>query len=359
MMKSDLKDLQKEEFYLFYLKSIHGLKESLIWQYLKNGFLPSQLYLETPSEIARLVSIAKSDSEFNAKIRTKFLPYQEAISILNPDYPDILKTIFDPPLFLFYQGNVDLLSSDYLLTIVGSRTLTTYHLNTLNSLIQDFSHTPLVIVSGLALGIDSVAHQEALKNKLKTIAVLGSGFAEDVLYPKQNLSLAKKILEARGLIISEYPPDTKPALYQFPKRNRILAGLSKASIIISGAKKSGTLITAQCAIDNAREVYALPGNINLALSAGPNELIDQGANILLNSEEILKTYDLIKNNRQKILSLTKEQKAVYDLLKIESLSFDVLQQKLAMQASTLNKILSQLEINNLLSLNQFNQWEII
>ncbi|MCB9802410.1 DNA-protecting protein DprA [Candidatus Nomurabacteria bacterium] len=354
-MKSDLKN---EEYYLFYLKSIHGLKESLIWEYLKDGFLPKTLYASPPKAIAKLVNASKLNTNFVAKIRQDFLVYKNSLSILDPAYPELLKTIFDPPLFLFYQGNLKLLESKYLLSIVGSRTLTSYHLNTLNSLLTDLAQTPLVIVSGLALGIDSAAHLAALKNNLKTIAVLGSGFDQKVLYPRQNLKLAQDILKNDGLILSEYPPLTKPALYQFPKRNRILAGLSPASIVVSGAEKSGTLITAQCALENGREVFALPGNINLKLCEGPNQLIYQGANILLNSSDILQTYDLIKKTDKKMLDLNNEQKKVYGTLASESLSFDLLQNKLAIKTSDLNKALSQLEIMNLISLNQFNEFEI-
>ena len=351
--------MNEEKYYLFYLKSIHGLKESLIWEYLKNGFLPKQLYDQPPAAVSDLVCRAKNDTTFKEKILTEFNDYRSAICILDRAYPNLLKTIFDPPLFLFYQGNLDLLSSDYLLTVVGSRTLTQYHQATLHALIKDLSDTPMIIVSGLAYGIDALAHKVALENNLPTIAVLGSGFADDVLYPQQNLALAKQILDHHGLILSEYPPTTKAAVYQFPKRNRILSGLSRTTVVISGAQKSGTLITAQCALDNAREVYALPGNINLILSQGPNDLIYQGANILLTSQDILNTYDLKKDKQSSVLTLNDEPKQVYEILQNESLSFDKLQKKLTFSSAELNAILSQLEIMNLISLNKFNQWEII
>lgn len=354
-MKSDFKN---EKFCLFFLKSIRGLKESLLVDLIKNGFLPKEILQTPPSALQNIIAQAKNNQEFLAKIRTEFLVYQDAISILDAEYPKLLKTIFDPPLFLFYQGNLALLQSQYLLTIVGSRTLTQYHQNTLASLLADFTQTPLVIVSGLALGIDALAHQAALANKLPTIAVLGSGFAEEVLYPRQNLLLAKKIVQTDGLLLSEYPPLTKPNLYQFPKRNRILAGLSKSTLVISGAQKSGTLITAQCAIDNGREVYALPGNINFYLSSGPNELIAQGANILLTSKEILKIYDLDKTPNSNFISLDKDEQIVYQYLRQENHTFTQLQNKIQMSAGQLNKTLSQLELKNLISLNQLNEWEI-
>lgn len=355
MMESDFTN---EKFCLFFLKSIRGLKEHLLADYLKNGFLPKNILHNPPQEFRTLIQAAKINRDFLAKIRTEFLDYQGALSILDPEYPKLLKTIFDPPLFLFYQGNLELLQSQYLLTIVGSRTLTQYHQNTLINIIHNLHSSPMIIVSGLALGIDSLSHQKALENNLGTIAVLGSGFAENVLYPHQNLLLAKKIVQANGLILSEYPPQTRPNLYQFPKRNRILAGLSKATIVISGAKKSGTLITAQCALENGREVFALPGNTNLLLAQGPNDLIYQGANILLDTSDILKSYDLNIQNIKIKLDLNSEQKKIYTALKNESLNFFSLQNKLQMPTAEINKILSQLELNDLISLNQFNQWEI-
>ncbi|MBT7553045.1 DNA-protecting protein DprA [bacterium] len=355
-MKSDF---ETEKFCLFYLKSIQGLKEVVIWKYLQDGLQAKQLYRQPPIMIAELVRQAKNDPEFNTKIQKEFELYQNAISILDKAYPDILKTIFDPPLFLFYQGNLDLLKSEYLLTIVGSRTLNNYHQATLKNLIQDLASSPLIIVSGLAFGTDALAHSLALENNLPTIAVLGSGFADSVLYPKQNLYLAKKILQQNGLILSEYPPNTKPALYQFPKRNRILAGLSRATVVISGAIKSGTLITAQCALDGAREVYALPGNINLTLSQGPNNLIEQGANILLSSDNILQIYDLEKNTMKENIKLDLQQDQVYQLLKIQAYTLEQIKNQTNLDFIILQKIIAQLEIMNLAKINKFNQIEII
>ncbi len=349
--------MKKEKFYLFCLKSVSGLKEALLWDYLKNGFLPSELYNSPPQTIGHLIAKAKLDPDFKAKIRTEFPLYQKALCILDEQYPKLLKTIFDPPLFLFYQGNLNLLQSEYLVTVVGSRTLSFYHQHALEKIIADCRNTPLVIASGLAIGIDTLAHEQALANNLKTIAVLGSGFEPEVFYPQSNLKLAKQILKHDGLILSEYPPDTKANIYQFPQRNRILAGLSKATIVISGTLKSGTLITAQCALEAGREVFALPGNINQTLNEGPNDLLAQGAQILLNADSILKTYDLITLKQEINLNLNSEQTLVYQTLQIEALSTEDLQTKLNFDLASLTSILSQLELKNLIELNYFNQWQ--
>ncbi len=349
--------MKKEKFYLFCLKSIKGLKESLVWEYLKNGFLPSTLYLSPPPAIKYLLEGSRLDPDFQAKIRQEFPLYQNALCILDKEYPKLLKTIFDPPLFLFYQGNLALLQSEYLVTVVGSRTLSFYHQHALEKIITDCRQTALVITSGLAIGIDTLAHEQALANNLQTIAVLGSGFAKTVFYPKNNFKLGQQILKHDGLILSEYPPETKPNLYQFPQRNRILAGLSKATLVISGTLKSGTLITAQCALDNGREVFALPGNINQTLNEGPNDLINQGAQILLNAESILKAYDLITLKQEINLNLDPDQELVYETLRIEAMSTEDLQTKLNFELATLTSVLSQLELKKLIQLNYFNQWQ--
>ena len=351
--------MKKEKYYLFYLKNIHGLKESVLWNYLKDGFLPSKLLEQPPKEISRLVNSVKQNRQFDAKIRDQYPIYQNALSILDKNYPELLKTIFDPPLFLFYQGNLDLLKSKYLLTIVGSRTLTQYHQTTLHSLIKNLANTPMIIVSGLAYGIDASAHSAALNNNLPTIAVLGSGFNDDVLYPRQNLNLAKKIIAANGLILSEYPPDTKGAVYQFPKRNRILAGLSRCTMVISGVAKSGTLITAQCALDAGREVYALPGNVNLNLSQGPNNLIEQGANILLASDNILQIYNLPSKKTEATIELDSKQNQIYQLLKIQTHTLEQLKTKTRLDFQIIQQLVAQLELMNLARFNKFNQIEII
>jgi DNA processing protein len=227
------------------------------------------------------------------------------------------------------------------------------------NLISAFRNQPMVIVSGLAFGIDSLAHQEALNSKLKTIAVLGSGLDEKVIYPKENIRLARNIINSGGLLVSEYSRHTKPMLHHFPKRNRILAGLSKATIVISGAAKSGTLITAQVALDEGRDVYALPGNVNQLLSQGPNNLIKSGANILLSPQEILSLYNIegIASEKKLIFNNQLQAKA-YGLLQIEALSSVQLANKLKLSLPQTNTLISELELMGLAKSNKLNQIEI-
>ncbi|RJQ34174.1 DNA-protecting protein DprA [Candidatus Parcubacteria bacterium] len=351
-MKSDFRLKNEENFYLYFLSNIKGLSHHNIWQWLN----------QRPNDkIEGIIKEKEKDEKFISQAQENFLSLKEPyISILDPEYPALLKTIYDPPLFLFYRGNKKLLQAEKLLTIVGSRTTTDYHTNSARKIIAQLKDTPLVIVSGLAIGLDALAHQAALENKLPTIAVLGSGLDDSVLYPKSNLALAKKIIEQNGLLLSEYPALTPPALHQFPRRNRLLAGLSQATLVISGALKSGTLITAQVAIDEGREVLALPGNINYTLNQGPNKLLKSGADIFVEIEDILQIYKLDKKIKSQTINLKNKSHAkIYSLLQTEPMSLIRLSQKTELPLDKLNPIISEMEINGLVKFNRFDQLEIL
>lgn len=283
-----------------------------------------------------------------------------SIGISDGDYPALLKNIYDPPGRLFFKGDKSLLQSKYLLTIVGSRKTTLYHQTILKNIISDLKNLPFVIVSGLATGIDGLAHKYALENNLPTIAVLGSCLDKDKIYPKENLPLAQEIIKRGGLLLSEQSPGTQTQIWHFPKRNRILAGMSRATIVISGAKKSGTLISAQVALDEGREVLALPANINLSLSYGPNELIKNGARMLLDSQDILEAYNIDKEiKKQKIIIKEKNHAKVYSLLQTEPINLVTIAKRLQLPLVEVNAIISELELRGLIKFNQFDQVEII
>ncbi len=351
---------------LFLLSKIKGLSGAVIWSLLKKYNTPTNILTtaqasrDLPERLGKLIRQYQSDKKFLNQTKLEFgqLP-DNFLTVLDTDYPLLLKNIYDPPLFLFYQGNKKLLASKYLLTIVGSRTTTVYHQSTTQKIISRLATTPLILVSGLAIGIDTLVHQKALKNNLPTIAVLGSGIDRKVLYPQTNIRLAQSIVNQGGLILSEYPPDTLPALHQFPQRNRILAGLAKATVVISGAAKSGTLITAQCALDENREVFALPGNINLRLCQGPNSLLSSGASVLTEAEDILKFYKLETKNTQDNLALSVDEQKIINLLKLEPQKIEVLANVLGLKLNLMQSIISQLEIKGLVRTNLLNEVEII
>lgn len=192
------------------------------------------------------------------------------------DFPRLLKEIADPPLALYVRGDASVLSQ-HAVAIVGTRRPSAYGSSIAHRLAGDLASRELVIVSGLARGIDSAAHRGALEVKGKTVAVLGSGI--DVVYPKENKSLAEKVVES-GAVISEFPMGTAPMPENFPIRNRIISGLALGTVIVEAAEYSGSLITARLAAEQNREVYAIPGNITSPQSFGPNLLIKQGAKLV-------------------------------------------------------------------------------
>jgi DNA processing protein len=211
------------------------------------------------------------------------LNYQiNQIKINDPLYPALLKEINNPPKILYYIGNFPP-ANLYPLAVVGSRQSDSYGELVIKNILTPEILDKVVIVSGLALGIDAVAHRVAKH----TIAVLGTGLDEASFYPKDNLPLYRQIIKNGGLVISEYPPRTKAAAKNFPERNRIIAGLSQAVLVVQAKKRSGALITARLALENGRDVFAIPGSIFNELSAGSHFLISQGATPITDSKELL------------------------------------------------------------------------
>jgi DNA processing protein len=203
-------------------------------------------------------------------------------------YPSLLKEIYDPPLVLFYQGNINLLNEQQV-AIVGSRFSSAQGREVASTFAHDLTRQGLTITSGLALGIDAAAHMGALTGCGNTIAVVATGL--DRVYPARNRSLAKQILEQKGLIISEFNPGVAPRPGNFPKRNRIISGLSLGVAVVEAAVKSGSLITARCALEQNREVFAVPGSIHNPNAKGCHHLIQQGAKLIESAVDIINELD--------------------------------------------------------------------
>jgi DNA processing protein len=206
------------------------------------------------------------------------------ITIFDKNYPKYLKEIYQPPWALFAKGDVSLLQIEPKLAVVGSREATQYGKNAIRRLFPELIENGIVIVSGLANGIDRLAHEQAIKNNGRTIAVIAGGLYH--IYPKDNLKLAMEMMSTQ-LIVSEYPPDTMPQRWHFPARNRIISGMSQGTFIIEAKRKSGSLITANFAVNEGREVFSLPGSIFNPCSEGTNDLIQQGAKPVTNAGDIL------------------------------------------------------------------------
>ncbi|MBT2637152.1 MULTISPECIES: DNA-processing protein DprA [unclassified Bacillus (in: firmicutes)] len=206
------------------------------------------------------------------------------ITIFDPEYPIKLKTIYQPPWILFARGDLSLLKNPMSLAVVGSRNASSYGIEAIDYLFPSLIEKNIQIVSGLARGIDAHAHKAAIKLGGKTIGVIAGGFNN--LYPKENVKLAEYMME-KQLVLSEYPPATIPAKWQFPMRNRIISGLSGGTLVIEARKKSGSLITADFALNEGRDVFAVPGSILTPDSDGVHYLIQQGAKLVKCSEDIL------------------------------------------------------------------------
>ncbi|WP_176761033.1 DNA-processing protein DprA [Desulforhopalus singaporensis] len=211
----------------------------------------------------------------------------QAICWQDADYPGQLRHLVDPPPVLYVQGDPSLLTRPSV-AVVGSRAATGYGRRICTGLCSLLAAKGVVVVSGLALGIDTHAHEGALQCGGMTVAVLGCGL--DVIYPKQNLSLLEKIRRS-GLVVSEYPLGTRPEPFRFPARNRIIAGLTQGVVVVEAAKKSGSLITAQIGLDLGREIFAVPGQVDSFKSEGTHWLLQQGAKLVQNVDDILVEMD--------------------------------------------------------------------
>ena len=260
----------------------------------------------------------------------------ELIAYDNEAYPPLLKQIPDAPLLLYVRGDLKVLSQ-YAVAVVGSRRPSAYGSSVAHRLAHDLAQRQLVVVSGLARGVDSAAHRGALEAKGKTVAVMGSGI--DVMYPRENKKLADEIAKSRA-VISEFPLGTGPTPENFPIRNRIISGLSLGVVVVEAAEYSGSLITARLALEQNREVFAVPGNITSAQSFGPNHLIKQGAKLVDQWMDVIEEFP--SEVRMQLLppteasegepmgaqaatlfeaSLTPDQKAVFETLRADQTSF--------------------------------------
>jgi DNA processing protein len=264
---------------------------------LKHFKTVENLYNTTKEDLLQIPGIGKKTSEIilNQNIKKKLDKHIEymlknnidIISITDKEYPQILKEIYDAPISLYIRGNKNILNDDAL-AIIGCRECTSYGRNITKQLAYDIAKNKINIVSGLAKGIDAIAHKGAILSGGKTIAVLGNGL--DIIYPSENIPLAKEIIKTGGAIISEYPLGTKPEKQNFPERNRIVSGMSKGVVVVEAKEKSGTLITVDFALEQGRDVFVVPGNINQENSIGTNELIKQGAKLITSYKDVIEEY---------------------------------------------------------------------
>ena len=273
----------------------------------------------------------------------------QKISITDELFPATLRKIKKPPQTLYYCGRF--LVQENCLAIVGARNCSKYGQECCLEIGADLANSNITLVSGLARGIDSFAHFAAVKNKKRTIAVLGTALTKESFYPKENLNLAQQILENDGLILSEYAADEKTGPYSFIERNRLIAGLALGTLVIEAKEKSGSLITAENTLAQGKHLFALPGNIHSPLSKGCHALIKAGAKLVENSEDILKELkiarlpNIIKNDKP-TLEYSLDEIKIINALETDALDIESLIKNTSLPVNKIISLLASLEIKN-------------
>ena len=268
----------------------------------------------------------------------------QAVIFGEDGYPSILSSIPDPPIVLFFRGDLQKYLSIPSVAVIGSRRCTTYGRRVARSLARDFVRDGVGVVSGLARGIDAEAHIGALDAGGRTMAVLGSGL--DVCYPPEHEKLAHKITRS-GVLVSEYPPGTQPARFRFPERNRLISGFSLGVVVVEAGRKSGTMITVNTALDQGREVFAVPGEVTRALSMGTNMLLRDGAGVVITAKDVLEPLGIAKSasEREQIFEPDNEiARSILKHLSEEALHFNRLLRLTDVETPLLQSELLKLEI---------------
>ncbi len=278
------------------LMLIPGVGSETCRRLLSEFGLPEQIFAASEAQLSRVVGtpiarqIAAGPEQFDLDASLDWLeqPGNHLLTLADPDYPPLLLETADPPPCLFAKGRIELLSRPSL-AIVGSRSATPQGARDAEAFAEALSNAGLCIVSGLALGIDAAAHRGALRGRGSTIAVVGTGL--DIVYPARNRELAHQIAQ-QGCLVSEFPLGTPSKAQNFPRRNRIISGLSQGVLVVEAAQQSGSLITARLAGEQGREVFAIPGSIHAPLSKGCHRLIKQGAKLVESAKDILEELGL-------------------------------------------------------------------
>jgi len=267
------------------------------------------------------------------------------ITLQDKDYPAILKEIHDPPKELYIKGEI-INQDKTAIGVVGTRRYTQYGKEVALDIAGKLAKLGITIVSGLAKGIDTFAHQAALESGGRTIAVLGSGMDKNSFFPRSNYSLSEKISQ-QGAVISEYPPGTRGTHFTFPQRNRIISGLSLGIIVVEAPEESGALITANLALEQNREVFAIPGSIYEKNSIGTNRLIKLGAKLVIDVEDILEELNLshlLTLEKKKIKPDNKEEEIILSILSAQPIHIDEVIKKSGLSAGIVNSTLMILEL---------------
>lgn len=276
------------------------------------------------------------------------------ISVLShtePEYPKDMKQITDYPVILYYRGDIEVLSLAPLLAVVGTRATTTYGRQVTKGLVSRVASAGIPIVSGMALGVDRLAHEACLDAGQKTIAVLACGIDDDSLYPPSNRNFARRIID-NGIIISEFPPKTPALRHHFPMRNRIISGIAHATLVTEAALKSGSLITAKHALDQNKDVLTVPGPITSKQSHGTNYLLKHGAHMVQSANDVLEVLDaetrVLTETAKKEFKGTKEEVQILEVVGHEASSLDKIVKLCKMEASQVTSTVTLMEMKGMI-----------
>lgn len=272
------------------------------------------------------------------------------ITFDSQDYPYMLSQISNPPMTLYYKGDLESCNLNRTIAFVGSRRASLNGKDSVKRVISDLKNTDVCIVSGLAAGIDAISHESAILNNLKTIGVIASGF--DYVYPEGNKHLYEKIENGAGAVVSEYYPTFQPLKFRFPQRNRIVTGLSYGTVVGEAAIKSGALISANLTLEQGRELMCIPGAINNTNTEGVYKLIKDGASIVTSGEDILNALgwqiQKTKSENKQKLDLSPQEKIIFDIIGIEPKGFDEIQTETKLDTDELLSLLTIMEMKGLL-----------
>ncbi len=349
--------MNEEKIYIHWIHSIQGIGQKNLEKLMdvfgcgKNIFEASERQLKKVEginhKIIHNLLENKSDEQLQ-RIAEKVAQLRiSSVSNKNVDYPENLRNIYDPPFLLHMRGN--LVEGDKkAVAIVGARKATAYGKWVAYKIAGELAQRGITVVSGMAYGVDTAAHKGALDVGGRTIAVLGCGV--DICYPKTNYQLMEEIA-LKGVVISEYALGTEPISGNFPARNRIISGLSRGVVVIEAGLKSGSLITAEMALEQGREVFAVPGNINNAMSVGSNKLIQEGAKLVTSVEDILCELDIVPEStiEKVMVDLSETESKVYQkILERQPIHFEVLSSILGMNVHKVSSIITILQIKGLI-----------
>jgi len=349
-MQSDLKNLVAlSTFIKFGSRSLLKLKQAFnnlegVWQANLKTLINCGLDEKVAQEFMEARAQIDPEKEW-AKLEKENI---KVVLLDEENYPRLLKEIYDPPALLYYKGILKADLDCFPLAVVGSRKVTAYGRQAVEEVVAPLARQGLTIVSGLAFGVDALAHETTLQQNGRTIAVLGSGLDEDKIYPVQNRALARRIIENGGAVISEFPLGTLPLRFNFPIRNRVISGLSLGTLIVEAAEDSGSLITAKSALEQNREVFSVPGSIFSPLSFGPNNLLKMGAHVVTTANDILEILNLEKAEQfienKKILADTAEEAALLKILSREPKHIDIIIKETSLSPATITSALTLMEM---------------